>query len=74
MPATSEVKVARERLEEAIREIAILFIALSPLDMSVNAENPRALRWLVILLGVGVTLFMSALALERMRRRGVRHG
>jgi hypothetical protein len=59
-----------EHIEEAFREIAILFIALAPLDVFLGEGREHALRNGLIFVGMGVTIFVVALISERQRRRG----
>ena len=61
------VRTAQERIEEAMREVAVLFLAFAPLDAALGAGPTR--WWLVLLfLSLGAFLFMAALRLERKRR------
>ena len=59
-----------ERIEEAFREIATLFLALAPLDVVLGAERPYAFRNGLIFEAVGVSLFVLSLLLERRRAGG----
>jgi len=59
-----------QRLEEALREIAVLFIALAPLDVTLGAERSSEFRNGLIFVMIGVMLFLIALAVERRRLRG----
>jgi uncharacterized membrane protein YgdD (TMEM256/DUF423 family) len=59
-----------ERIEEAVREIAILFIALAPLDVFLSASHSETLRNGLIFVIVGVMMFTGALFTERKRRNG----
>ena len=56
------------RVEEALREIGILLIALSPLDVAFGPERGDASSNLLIFFVAGATLFSVALLLERRRR------
>ena len=59
-----------ERIEEALREIAVLFIALAPLDVFFGEGTPNALRNGLIFVGVGLMMFLVALFVERKRLNG----
>jgi hypothetical protein len=59
-----------ERLEEALREVAVLFIALAPLDVALGAERSSTFRNGLIFVMIGVILFLIAVAVERRRLRG----
>jgi hypothetical protein len=63
-------KVAIEGIEESVREIATLFVALSPLDVVLGADRPHAFRNGLIFMLFGVILFVSAVFTERRRLRG----
>ena len=54
-----------ERIEETVREIAALFIALAPLDVVLGTERPNAFRNGLIFVVFGVILLAMALYLER---------
>jgi len=56
------------RVEEAVREIATLFIALAPLDVVLGSDKPDAIRNGLIFAIIGVILFVLALVSERRRR------
>jgi len=58
-----DYKSARVRIEDAIREIGVLLIALAPLDAAFAERG--ALSKLLIFLLIGGTLFSIALWLER---------
>ena len=60
-------KIGLERVEEAVREVATLFVALAPLDVVLGAEQPRAFGYGLIFMGIGVTLFLLALYSEGIR-------
>ena len=62
--------VAVKRGEEALREIATLFIALAPLDVVLGADRPHALRNSLIFVIIGVILLAVAFHLEGRRTRG----
>lgn len=59
-----------EHIEEALREIAILFVALAPLDVFLGEGREHAVRNGLIFVGMGVIMFVVALITERRRRRG----
>ena len=59
---------AIERVEEAVREIAVLFIALAPLDVALGADASGAVTVGLIFVGIGVILFAWTLLNERRRR------
>lgn len=65
MPRTSETKSARERVEDAFREIGTLLMTFAPLDAALNRDT-NALS-LLIFFAVGVIVFLVALRLERSR-------
>jgi uncharacterized MAPEG superfamily protein len=58
-----------ERIEEAAREIATLFIALAPLDVVLGADRPYAFTYALIFVAVGVIFFVLTLFSERHRSR-----
>ena len=60
----SGAKIA-ERIDEALREIAVLFIALAPLDVFLGEARSHAVRNGLILVGVGLMIFVIALFVER---------
>ena len=60
----------RERIEEALREIATLFVALAPLDVALGGDRPHGITYGLIFVAGGVILFMSVLLAERRRLRG----
>jgi hypothetical protein len=66
----SNTKNAGERIEEAFREIAVLFVALAPLDVVLGADRPDAVRNGLIFVATGVILFVVALLSERKGFRG----
>jgi hypothetical protein len=59
----------RERVEEALREIGILLIALSPLDAIVDFSH-SSLVPLLLMWGIGLILFVWAISLENRRNDG----
>jgi hypothetical protein len=65
----SGTKIA-ERIEEALREIAVLFIALAPLDVFLAEGTARAVRNGLIFVGVGLMIFVLTLFVERKRSSG----
>ena len=70
MTNDSNLKTAFERIEEAAREIATLFIALAPLDVVLGADRPHAFRNGLIFVGMGVSFFVLTLINEGKRLRG----
>ena len=62
-------KVA-ERIEEALREIAVLFVALAPLDVFLGEGAPHAVRNGLIFVGAGLMIFLVTLFVERSRSSG----
>lgn len=67
MANRSSTKTAIERIEDAIREIATLLIALAPLDAVLAADRSQAVIYGLIFEAIGVSLFALALFLERKR-------
>jgi hypothetical protein len=59
-----------ELVEEALREIAVLFIALAPLDVFLGEDGAYVIRNGLIFVGVGAIMFVVALFVERRRLRG----
>jgi hypothetical protein len=59
-----------EHIEAALREIAILFIALAPLDVFLGESRNHAVRNGLIFVGMGVIMFVVTLITERQRLRG----
>jgi hypothetical protein len=60
-------KAPIERIEEAFREIAVLFIALAPLDVALGAHGLEAIVTGLIFVGFGIILFAGTLLSERTR-------
>ena len=58
-----------ERIEDAVREVATLFVALAPLDVVLSADRPHAFSYGLIFVAVGVVLFVLTLLNERRRDR-----
>ena len=56
-----------ERVEEACREIAILFIALAPLDVFLGEDPSHAAANGFLFVTLGISLFVVALYAERRR-------
>ena len=54
-----------ERVDEAAREIAVLFIALAPLDVVLGADRANAFLYGLTFVALGVILFVGALIHER---------
>ena len=61
---------AVERIEEALREIAVLFIALAPLDVFLGEDRAHAVRNGFVFVGIGVFMLAVGLFVERRRLRG----
>jgi hypothetical protein len=59
-----------ERIEEGLREIAVLFIALAPLDVFLEDYRAIATRNGLIFVGIGVMIFAVALSVEKRRLSG----
>jgi hypothetical protein len=59
-----------ERIEEALREIAILFVALAPLDVFLGDHPVNAIRNGLIFVAGGLILFVMALHIEKRRLNG----
>jgi hypothetical protein len=72
MSPFTPVKMVRERIEDAMREIGVLLIAFCPLDAALIENPDRSLRFLLFFLAAGASLFTGALVLERRRRHDVR--
>jgi hypothetical protein len=58
-----------ERIEEALREVAILFVPLAPLDVALGAERSQGFTYGLIFVAGGVILFVLVLLVERRRLR-----
>ncbi len=56
------------RIEEALREIGILFLALAPLDATFSQGFGTEVPSLLIFCAIGATLFFYSLRLERRRQ------
>ena len=67
MALDSAATTVTERIEDAIREIATLFIALAPLDVILGGDQPHAFSYGLIFVAVGVGLFVATLISERRR-------
>src|SRR6185295_13941779 len=65
------VKKARERIEDAMREVGTLLIAFAPLDaaLSEGRGQMNTLAFLLLFFGLGSLLFVGAVLLERRRSR-----
>jgi hypothetical protein len=61
---------AAERIEDAMREIGTLLLAFAPLDAALSEGRLPASAFLLLFLGLGLSLFVGALAMER-KRTGV---
>ncbi len=66
----SSCKTIDERVEEAFREVGVLLIAFTPLDVALNRHSTGNLACLFLFLGLGIVLFDAALILERNRDKG----
>ena len=64
-----DAKPAIERIEEALREVATLFVALAPLDVALGARGPHAFIYGLIFVAIGVSFFLLSLFMERRRFR-----
>ena len=64
-----ETRSIAERVEDALREVTILFVALAPLDVALGSREPHAFTFGLISVAGGVILFVLALLLERRRGR-----
>jgi len=67
-PYDAAVKTVQERVEDAMREVATLFITFAPLDSALARDSGVASTFLFFLI-VGVVLFAASLWLERRRTR-----
>ena len=56
-----------ERIEEAVREVATLFIALAPLDVILGGGATHGYRDGLIFIAIGVFLFIVVLITEDRR-------
>ena len=65
------VKKARERIEDAMREVGTLLIAFAPLDaaLSEGRGQMNTLAFLLLFFGLGSLLLAGAVLLERRRSR-----
>lgn len=52
-----------------MREVGTLLIAFAPLDVALSEGRIPAFWFLLLFLGLGVSLFAGAIALERKRHR-----
>jgi len=68
-----DFKSPRARLEEAIREIGVLLVALAPLDAAFSERRGASLLGLLLFLTAGATLFVFALWLEGSRHNARKH-
>ena len=59
-----------ERIEDALREISVLFIALARLDVFLGDDRVDAVRNGLIFVAAGIILFVLALRMERTRSHG----
>jgi len=60
---------ATERVEDAMREIGTLLIAFAPLDAALSPGPMPTAAFLLLFLGLGLTLFVGALLIEKGRTR-----
>ena len=67
MAESSSPRTVIERIEDGLREVATLFVALAPLDVVLGAERPHAFSYGLIFEAVGVSLFVLSLFIERRR-------
>jgi hypothetical protein len=67
MAQGSSARTIIERIEDALREVATLFVALAPLDVTLGGERPHAFSYGLIFVAAGVSLFALSLFLERRR-------
>jgi hypothetical protein len=61
---------AIQRIEEALREISVLFVTLAPLDVFLGEHGAKAVRNGLIFVTGGIILFVIALRIERRRSIG----
>jgi hypothetical protein len=59
----------RHRVEEACREIGVLWLVFVPIDFVLGGDTPGRRTWLLIFLGVGAFLLGGALLTEYRRLR-----
>ena len=59
-----------ERIEDAMREIGVLILALTPLDATFTPELDYRRRSVLLLLIAGTSFFVGALLMEQRRTRG----
>jgi hypothetical protein len=64
---SDDIKSPRARIEEAVREIGVLLVALAPLDSVFSQDALAAMPILLLFVTVGVTLFLVAIWMERTR-------
>jgi len=69
MAHVSEIKTAKERIEDALREIGTLLVTFAPLDAALNRD--ANVFSLLIFVVIGIIVFAAALLLERRRRDAV---
>jgi hypothetical protein len=60
-------KGVRERIEDALREIGTLLIALAPVDGVFSSDSPDTPRKILLIAGIGIIMFVLAIILERGR-------
>jgi hypothetical protein len=65
---SEDIKTPVVRIEEAVREIGVLLMALAPLDSAFSPNFATAVPMLLLFVALGATLFSYALWLERRRR------
>jgi hypothetical protein len=60
-------RTVRLRIEEALREMGLLFMTFAPLDGAINADRPTVGFWALTFLALGVIVFMIGVTIERRR-------
>jgi len=70
MARRSGVRSIAERIEDAMREVGTLLIAFAPLDAALSEGRMPTAAFLLLFLGLGLTLFVGALLIEKGRTRG----
>ena len=64
MNSSLQRRRARERVEDAFREIGTLVITFAPIDATFATDRRGLLRETLTLLAIGVLLFAGAVAME----------
>jgi hypothetical protein len=70
MAITEAKRSLRHRLEEVFREIGVLLLVFTPIDMILAADTPRRLQRLLILFGLDAFFLGGALIAEFRRLHG----